>query len=69
MFLTLYIDDILLAGNNLEMIEATTKWLSFVFEMKDIGEIRYVLGVEIIRNHPKKLLGISQEAYIKNILE
>ena len=68
-FLTLYIDDILLAGNNLEMIEATTKWLSFVFEMKDIGEIRYVLGVEIIRNHPKKLLGISQEAYIKNILE
>jgi len=52
-FLTLYIDDILLAGNNLEMIEATKKWLSSVFEMKDMGEAGYVLGMEIIRNCPK----------------
>jgi len=61
-FLTLYVDDILLAGNNLEMIESTKKWLSSVFEMKDIGEARYVIGMEIIRNRPKKLLGMSQEA-------
>ena len=66
MFLTLYVDDILLAGNNLEMIEATKRWLSFVFEM---NEARYVLGVEIIRNHPKKLLGISQEVYSKKVLQ
>ena len=65
MFLTLYFDDILLVGNNLEMIEATKKWLSSFFEMKDMGEARYVLGVKIIRNHPKKLLSMSQEAYIK----
>jgi len=58
-FLTLYVDDILLVGNNLEMIEATKKWLSSVFEMKDMGEAKYVLGMEIIRNHPKKLLGMS----------
>ena len=54
MFLTLYIDDILLARNNLEMIEATKKWLPSVFDMKDIGEARYILGVEkleiILRN-------------------
>jgi len=47
MFLTLYIDDILLAGNNMEMIQTTKQWLSSVFEMKDMGEARYVLGVEI----------------------
>ena len=69
MFLTLYIDDILLARNNLEITEATKKWLSSVFEMKDMGEIRYVLGMKIIRNRPKKLLGMSQEAYIKKVLE
>ena len=69
MFLTLYVDDILLVGNNLEMIEATKKWLSSVFEMKDMGEARYVLGVKIIRNRPKKLSGMSQEAYIKKFLE
>jgi len=49
-FLTLYVDDILLVGNNLEMIEATKRCLSSVFEMKDMGETRYVLGVEIIRS-------------------
>jgi len=48
MFLTLYVDDILLAGNNLEMINATKQWLSSVFDMKDMGEARYVPGVEIV---------------------
>ena len=50
MFLTIYIDDILLAGNNLEMIEATKKWLSSVSEMKDKVEVKYALGVKIVRN-------------------
>jgi len=68
-FLTLYVDDILLAGNNMEMIQTTKKWLSSIFEMKDMGEARYVLGVEIFRNRAKKLLDLSQEAYINKILE
>jgi len=69
MFLTLYIDDILLVGSNLKMIEATKNWLSSTFEMKDMGEVRYLLGMKIIRNRYKKLLGMSQEAYIKKVLE
>ena len=69
MFLTLYVDDTLLARNNLEMIEATKKWLSSIFEMKDMGKANYILVVEIIRNRPRKLLGMSQEAYIKKVLE
>jgi len=69
MFLTLYVDDILLARNNLEMINATKQWLSSVFKVKYMGEARYVLGVKIVRNRPKKLLGMCQEAYIKRVLE
>jgi len=37
--------------------------------MKDMGEARYVLGMEIPRNYHKKLLGMCQEAYIKRVLE
>jgi len=59
MFLTLYVDDILLAGNNIEMIQATKEWLSSVFEIEDMGEARYVLGIEIIQNHSKRILGVS----------
>lgn len=69
MFLSLYVDDILLASNNMEMINAAKGWLSSVFKMKDMGEARFVLGVEIMRNRPKKLLGLCQETYIKKVLE
>jgi len=69
MFLTLYVDDILLAATNLEIINTTKQWMSSVFEMKHMGEASHVLGVKIVRNRPKKVLGMGQEAYIKRVLE
>jgi len=68
MFLTLYVDDILLARSDLEFND-TKRWLFSVFEIRDMGEARYVLGVEIIRDCPKKLLGLCQKAYIEEVLE
>ena len=44
LILSLYVDNILLAGNDIEMIVTTKRWLSSIFEMKDIGEANYVLG-------------------------
>ena len=46
MFLTLYVNDIPLTGNNLKMINATKQWMSSIFEMEDMDEARYVLGTE-----------------------
>ena len=37
--------------------------------MKDMGEAYFVLGIEIVRDRSKKLFGLSQETYIKKILE
>ena len=65
----MYVDDILLAENNKEMIDTTKKWLSSNFEMKDMGEVSYILGVKIVRDRAKRLLGLSQETYIKRMLE
>ena len=53
----------------MEMIETTKEWLFTIFEMKDMGEVRYILGIEIIRNCYENLLGLSQEAYINKVLE
>ena len=39
LILSLYVDDILLAGNDMQMIITTKRWLSSIFEMKDMGEI------------------------------
>ena len=54
--LPLYVDDILIDRNNKEMIDTTKKWLSSNFEIKDMGEANYILGVKIIRDHAKRLL-------------
>jgi len=67
--LSLYVNDILIVGNNEEMIDTTKKWLSSNIEMKDMGEASYVLGVKIIRDCAKRLLGLTQETYIKKMLE
>ena len=57
--LSLYVDDILLAENNKEMIDTTKRWLSSNFEIKDMGETSYVLGVKIVIDRAKRLLGLS----------
>ena len=51
------------------MIDTAKKWLSSNFEMKDMGEASYVLGMKIVRDRTKRLLGLSQETYIKRKLE
>ena len=57
--LSLYVDDILLAENDMKLIVATKKCLSSNFEMKDMGEANYVLRVKILRDRSKRLLGLS----------
>ena len=45
--LSLYVDDILLSKNSTEIIDTAKIWLSSDFEMEDMGETSYVLGVKI----------------------
>ena len=66
--LSLYVDDILLIGNCFEMIQRTKNFLGSKFEMKDMGDATYVLGIKISRDRTLKLLYLDQEKYIENIL-
>jgi len=68
-FLILYVDDILLATNDLGLLSDTKKFLSNNFEMKDMGEAYYVIGIEIFRDRSQGLLGLSPKAYINKVLE
>jgi hypothetical protein len=36
--------------------------------MKDLGEVAYILGIKIYRDRLKRLVGLSQDAYIDKIL-
>ena len=55
-FLVLYVDDILLIGNNVEMLSSIKAWLFKQFEMKDLGEVAYILGIKVIRDRKKRML-------------
>ncbi|GJX03816.1 retrotransposon protein, putative, ty1-copia subclass [Tanacetum coccineum] len=48
-FLVLYVDDILLMGNSVAMLQEVKSWLCKCFSMKDLGEAAYILGIKIIQ--------------------
>ena len=67
MFISLYVDDLLIFSNSIDSLNAFKQKLSTLFEMKDLGEAHYVLGVQIIRDRVARTLSISQKEYIKTI--
>ena len=68
-FLVLYVDDTLLVGNDVNLLQETKALLSKTFEMKDLGEVSFVLGIEIHRDRSQNLLGFSQRAYVDRVLK
>ena len=67
-FLVLYVDDILLIGNDKQVLSGVKDWLHKQFDMKDLGEANYILGIKLIRDRKNKLLALSQASYIEKIL-
>ena len=67
-FLVLYVDDILLIGNDVGTLSSVKVWLSTQFDMKDLGEASHILGIKVIRDRQKRMLGLSQATYIDQIL-
>ena len=68
-FLIMYVDDILLIGNDVPTLQGIKIWLSSQFSMKDLGEASYILGMRIYRDRSKILLGLSQSTYIDTMLK
>ena len=68
-FLVLYVDEILLATNDKGLLHEVKQFLSKNFDMKDMGEASYVIGIKIHRDRFRGILGLSQETYINKFLE
>ena len=61
-------NDILLIGNDFEMLSKVKIQLATQFQMKDLGDEQYVLGIKIMRDRKNRIIVLSQENYIDCIL-
>ena len=68
-FLILYVDDILLIGNDIEFLDSIKGYLNKSFSMKDLGEAAYILGINIYRDRSRRLIGLSQSTYLDKVLK
>ena len=60
----LYVDDLVITGANLGEIDRVKLQLAASFDMKDLGDLHYFLGIEVIRT-PEGIL-ISQQHYVRS---
>ncbi|KAK8919208.1 hypothetical protein KSP39_PZI021074 [Platanthera zijinensis] len=65
--LIVYVDDIIITGDYLEEIIHLKEQLSREFEVKDLGKLRYFLGIEVARS--QQGIFISQRKYTLDLLE
>jgi hypothetical protein len=63
----IYVDDVVLVGNDLSKIQATKDFLNKRFSIKDLGPLKYFLGIEVARTNEGMVL--SQRKYTLDILE
>jgi hypothetical protein len=68
-FLILYVDDILLVSSDVSLLLEIKRFLSSNFDMKDLGETSFVLGIKIHRDRRKGVLGLSENAYLEKVLK
>jgi hypothetical protein len=67
-YVVLYVDDMLLVGNNMVVIKEVKSQLSSKFDMKDLGVANVILGMEIKRDRANRKLWLNQRKYVETIL-
>ena len=67
MALLVYVDDLVLTGNDRELCAQFKVYLNNCFRIKDLGPLKYFLGIEVARN--EKGLFLCQRKYALEIVE
>jgi hypothetical protein len=64
-----WVDDLIILGKDINSIDKVKEGLRAEFEMKDLGELQYFLGIQVQRDRSNRRLHINQSGYISSILE
>lgn len=66
-YFLVYVDDLIVTGNNQDFVSKFVAQLSQRFSLKDVGNLHFFLGVEVIPT--KSRLFLSQHKYMRDVLE
>ena len=69
MFLLVYVDDITIVSESLEHIEWFKLEFKKRFKLKDLGNLKKILGVEIQRDRSKRTITVGQPTYTRKLLK
>ena len=64
--LAVYVDDIIITGDDEGEIARLKQCLGQAFEVKDLGKLKYFLGIEVARS--SKGIALSQRKYVLDLL-
>ncbi len=65
----MWVDDLIIFSKDSVGVDLLKLQLKIKFEMKDIGELQYFLGIQVLRDRKNKQLQILQRGYVNMILE
>ena len=67
--IAMWVDDLIIFGKDMASINTLKAQLNEEYEMKDIGELKYFLGIQVHRDRERKIIHISQAGYNRTVLE
>src|SRR5437667_6018079 len=65
----MWVDDLIIFGKDMASINELKAQLNEEYEMKDLGELKYFLGIQVHRDRERKIIHINQSRYNRTILE
>lgn len=66
-FLAVYVDDVLITGTHLEEIQSLKHYLHHTFKIKDLGQLHYFLGLEVLYKHDG--VPITQREFAQDLIQ
>nr|KYP36155.1 Retrovirus-related Pol polyprotein from transposon TNT 1-94 [Cajanus cajan] len=66
-YILVYVDDIIITGNNSYVLQSIISQLNSAFSFKDLGRLDYFLGIEVKSNYDGSLT-LTQSKYIRYLL-
>jgi hypothetical protein len=67
--LAVHVDDMLIVSNSKSSLAEMKLSLGRHFKVKDLGEVKFLLGIEVIRNRKNGYVELSQQAYVEQLLD